>query len=190
MSLELDNTIGVGVLVDSHLFNNLQFADGVALLAGSADDLQQLLDSVSSVNLAYGMEISEPKTQSMCISKLHEAFSMKLYGNNLEQVTEFTSLDSCMAENTSSNADICTRIGKALSSFGRLQGIWKDKEMSLTTKVKLLQTLVFPIICYACEMWTLKADVTCRLEAFEMQCYHHILNIKWQDQITNAEVLT
>ena len=43
------------------------------------------------------------------------------------------------------------------------------------TKVKLLQTLVFPIISYACEMWTLKTDVTHKLEAFEMQCYCHLL---------------
>ena len=56
--------------------------------------------------------------------------------------------------------------------------------------MKLLQTVVFPIICYACETWTIKADVTCRLEAFEMQCYHHLLNIRWQDHVTNAEVLT
>ena len=190
MSLALDKTIGVGVLVGGHLFNNLQFADDIALLAGSADDLQHLLDSVSSVSLAYGMEISGPKTQTMCISKEHEGLSIKLYGNDLEQVTEFTYLGSCMAENNSSNAEVCTRIAKALSSFGRLQNVWKDKEVSLTTKVKLLQTLVFPIICYACETWTLKADVTHRLEAFEMQCYCHLLNIKWQDHITNVEVLT
>ena len=124
------------------------------------------------------------------MSKEHEALSIKLCGNDLEQVTEFTYLGSCMAENNSSNADIHTRIAKALSSFGRLQSVWKDKEVSLTTKVKLLQTLVFPIICYACETWTLKADVTHRLEAFEMQCYCHLLNIKWQDHITNVEVLT
>ena len=47
MSLALDKTIGVGVLVSSHLFNNLQFADDIALLVGSADNLQHLLDLVS-----------------------------------------------------------------------------------------------------------------------------------------------
>ena len=61
MSLALDKTIGVGVLVGGHLFNNLQFADDIALLVGSADDLQHLLDSVSSGSLVYGMKISGPK---------------------------------------------------------------------------------------------------------------------------------
>ena len=56
----------------------------------SADDLQHLLDSVSSVSLAYGMEISGLKTLTMCMSKEHEALGIKLYGNDLEQVTEFT----------------------------------------------------------------------------------------------------
>ena len=190
MSLALDKTIGVGVLVGGHLFNNLQFADAIALLAGSAYDLQLLLDSVSSVSLAYGMEISGPKTQTMCISKEHEGLIIKLYGNDLQQVTEFTYLGSRMAENNSSNAEVCTRIAKALSLFGRLQSVWKDKGVSLTTKVKLLQTLVFPTVSYACEMWTLKTDVIHRLEAFEMQCYCHLLNIKWQDHIINVEVLT
>ena len=125
----------------------------------------------------------------MCISTEHEALSIKLYRNDLEQVTEFTYLGSCMSENNSSNAYIYTITAEALSSFGKLN-IWKDKEVSLTTKVKLLQTLVFPIICYACETWTLNADMTHRLEAFEMQCYHYLLIIKWQDHITNAEDLT
>ena len=190
LPLALGKTIGVGILVSSHFFNNLQFADDIALLAGSADNLQHLLDSVSSVSLAYGREINGPKTQTMCMSKEHEALNIKLYGNDLEQVTEFTHLGSCMAANNSSNADVFARITKALSSFGRLQSILKDKEVPLTTKVKLLQTLVFPIICCACKMWTLKADVTHRLETFEMQCYHHLLNIKWQDHVTNTEVLT
>ena len=67
---------------------------------------------------------------------------------------------------------------------------WKEKEVPLNTEVKLLQTLVFPIVCYVCETWKLKADVTHRLEAFEMHCYHHLLNIKWQNHITNADVQT
>ena len=171
MSLALDKTIGVSVLVSGHLFNNLQFVDDIALLVGSADDLQHLLDSVSLVSPTYGMEISGLKTQTMCMSKDHKALSIKLYENDLEQVIEFTYLGSCMSENNSSNADVCTRITKALSSFERLQSVWKDKEVPLITKVKLLQTLVFPIISYACEMWTLKVDVTHRLEAFEITVY-------------------
>ena len=92
---------------------------------GSAENLQHLLDSVSSVSLAYGMEISGLKTQTMCMSKEHEALSIKFYGNDLEQVTELTYLGSCMAENNLGNADICTRIAKTLSSLGRLQSIQK-----------------------------------------------------------------
>ena len=49
---------------------------------------------------------------------------------------------------------------------------------------------MFPNLSYACETWTLKTDMTLRLEAFEMQCCCHLLNIKWQDHITNVEVLT
>ena len=94
MSLPMDKTIGVGELVGGHLSNNLQFADDIVLLAWSADDLQHLLDSVSSVSLAYCIEICGLKTQAMCVSKEHEALSIKQYGNDLEQVTEFTYLGS------------------------------------------------------------------------------------------------
>ena len=80
--------------------------------------MQHLLDSVSSVSLACGMEISGLKTQTMCMGKEHEDFGIKLYGNDLEQVTELTYLGSCMAENNLSNADVCARIAKTLSSFG------------------------------------------------------------------------
>ena len=115
MSLALGKTIDVGVLVGGHLFSNLQFADDIALLVGSADDLQHLLESVSSVSLAYGREISGLKTQTMCISKEHEGLSIKLYGNDLEQVKKCTYLGSGMAKNNSSNAKVHTRITKVPS---------------------------------------------------------------------------
>ena len=82
MSLALDKTIGVGVLDSGHLFNNLQFADDIALLAGSADNLQHLLDSVSSIGLAYGIEISGLKTKLCARVK-----NMKLSASNSMETT-------------------------------------------------------------------------------------------------------
>ena len=189
MSIALDRTEGIGVLVGGHLFNNLRFADDIALLASSADDLQELLNSVNETSTAFGMEISEPKTKVMCTARTHEDLTIQLNGQDLEQVTEFTYLDSSLSAKNISDIDINKRIAKASSVVGRLKDLWQDHQVSLQIIVKLLETLVFPILSYACESWTLKADSMRRIEAFEMQCFRRLLGISWRDHITNEEVI-
>jgi len=66
--------------------------------------------------------------------------------------------------------------------------ICSDRYLSLPTKVRVYQTLVIPVLTYACETWTLSAADTRRLEAFHMKCQRQIARIRWQDHIRNTEV--
>jgi len=82
------------------------------------------------------------------------------------------------------------RIVLASSVMSSLQPIWSDRYLSLPTKVRVYQTLVLPVLTYACERWTLSAADTSRLEAFNMKCQRQIARIRWQDHIRNTEVNT
>ena len=69
-----------------------------------------------------------------------------------------------------------------------LYAIWRDKSISLASKVKLMQTLILSTFLYACESWTLTAEIQRRIQALEMRCYRRLLNISYKDQVTNEEV--
>ena len=70
----------------------------------------------------------------------------------------------------------------------KLKPIWRDNNISLGSKVKLLRSLVICIFLYACESWTLTAELEKRTQAFEMRCYRRLLNISYGDHVTNEEV--
>ena len=73
----------------------------------------------------------------------------------------------------------------ALSS---LKKIWRDRNITLRSKIRLLRSLVISIFLYACESCTLTADLQRRIQAMEMRCYRRLLNISYTEHITNVEV--
>ena len=72
--------------------------------------------------------------------------------------------------------------------MAKLKTIWRDRNISLKSKVKLLHALVTSIFLYACESWTLNADLQRRIQAVEMRCLRRLLGISHKDHITNEEV--
>ena len=69
-----------------------------------------------------------------------------------------------------------------------LKPVWIDKSISLSSKIRLMRSLVASIFLYACESWTLKAELQSRIQAMDMRCYRKILHISYKDHVTNEEV--
>ena len=66
--------------------------------------------------------------------------------------------------------------------------VWNDRSISLSSKVRLMRFLVTFIFLYACDSWTLTAELRRRIQAMEMRCYHNILRISYKDHVTNENV--
>ena len=79
-------------------------------------------------------------------------------------------------------------IAQATTSPTKLKPVWKDNNISLGSKVKLVRPLVICIFLYACESWTLTAELEKRMQAFEMRCNQRLLNISYKDHVTDEEV--
>lgn len=124
------------------------------------------------------MEISKIKTKVMFVSKQHEDIVINLDGIKLEQVTQFSYLGSILTEDNNTMTEVRSRIAKGLSVLSRLQRIWNDIAISLKTKIKLLESIVFPVFLYASETWTLLENTKRRIEAFEMKCFRRVLKIR------------
>ena len=73
--------------------------------------------------------------------------------------------------------------------MGNMKNLWKDRGITLDTKVKLVQTLVFPIVLSGAETWTLRKDLRKRIDAFELWCWRRILRTPWTARQTNSWVI-
>ena len=108
-------------------------------------------------------------------------------GQVLGTVTSFKHLGAVVSDDCS-KPEALSRIAQATASLTKLKPIWRDNNISLGSKVKLMHSLVISIFLYACESWTLTAELEKRTQAFEMRCYRRLLNISYKDHVTNEVV--
>ncbi|WP_419627252.1 hypothetical protein, partial [Thiolapillus sp.] len=108
-------------------------------------------------------------------------------GQTLETATSFKYLGTVITDEGSKPELLC-RIAQATAALTRLKPIWIDKCISLSSKIRLMRSLVTSIYLYACESWTLTAELQRRIQAMEMRCYRKILLISYKDHVTNEEV--
>ena len=105
----------------------------------------------------------------------------------METVTSFKYLGSVITDE-GSKPDVLSRIAQTTAALTRLKLVWNDRSISLSSKIRLMRSLVPSIFLYACESWTLTAELQRRIQAMEMRCYRKILHIPYKDHVTNEEV--
>ena len=102
-------------------------------------------------------------------------------GQKLEIVTSFKYLGSDITVTTDegSKPEILPRTAQITAALTRLKPVWNEKSISLSSKIQLMRSLVTSIFLYACESWTLTAELQRRIQAMEMRCYCKILRISY-----------
>ena len=133
------------------------------------------------------MEISAEKTKLITNNTSGINTEIKVNGQKLETVTSFKYLGSVITDEGSKLELLC-RIAQATAALARLKPIWIEKSISLSSKIRLMRSLVTSIFLYACESWTLTAELQRRIQAIEMRCYRKIQRISYKDPLTNEEV--
>ena len=128
------------------------------------------------------MEISAKKTKLITNNTGGINTEIKVNGQKLETVTSFKYLGSVITDE-GSKPEILSRIAQATAALTRLKPVWIDKSISLSSKLRLMRSLVTPIFLYACESWTLTAEFQRRIQAVEMRCYRKILRISYKDHV-------
>ena len=105
----------------------------------------------------------------------------------LEVVKSFKYLGAIVSDQ-GSKPEIISRIGQTVSAITKLKTIWKDRAISISSKIRLLRSLTISIFLYACETWTVTKEMDKRIQALEMKCFRRILGITYKDRVTNEEV--
>ena len=133
------------------------------------------------------MEIAPDKTKVMTNNPNGFQREIKIKGQGLEEVENFKYLGAIIS-NEGSKPKILSRIAQTTATLSRLKIIWRDKNISLASKDKLMRTLILSTFLYACDSWTLIAEIERRIQALEMTCYRRLLNISYKGHVTNEEV--
>ena len=130
---------------------------------------------------------SAEKTKLMTNNTSGIKSEIKVNGQKLQTVTSFKYLGSVISDE-GSKPEILSRIAQTTAALPRLKPVWIDKSISLSSKVQLMRSLVTSILLYACESWTLTAELQRRIQALEMRCYRKILHISYKGHVTNEKV--
>lgn len=175
-----------GIKLGGRTINNLRYADDTTLLAESEDDLKQLLLKVEQRSLEMGLSLNINKTKIMTTNG-----SAKVWINNeeIETVNSFNLLGSTINDKATSVDDIKKRIALGKSAVNDLSRIFTDKNIQLRTKVRIVNSMVFPVMMYGCESWTVKKQDLRKVDAFEMWCWRRILQVPWTARRTNKSII-
>ena len=133
------------------------------------------------------MEISAEKTMPMTNNINGINTEIKVNRQKLETVTSYKHLGLAITDE-GFTPEILSRIAQKTAAMTRLKPIWNDKSISLSSKIRLMRSLVTFIFLYVCESWTLTAELQRRIQAMEIRCYRKILRISNKDHVTYEEV--
>ena len=163
--------------------NNFRYADDTTLMTESEEELKSLLLKVKEESEKTGLKLNIKKTK---IKASGPITSWEIDG---ETVSDFILGGSKIT----ADGD-CSHETKRCLLFGRkvmtnLDNLLKSRDITLSTKVHLVQAMVFPVVMYGCESWTIKTGECCRIDAFELWYWRRLLRIPWTTRRSNQSIL-
>ena len=151
-------------IAERHI-NNLIFADDTTLTAKSKEELKSLLMKMKKESEKAGLKLNIHKMKIMASSPIT---SWQIDGETMETVTKFIFLGSKIT----ADGDCCHEIKRPLllesKAMTILDSILKSRDITLPTKVHKVKAMIFPVVMYECENWTIKKAECQRIDAFEL----------------------
>ena len=164
--------------------NNLRYADDTTLMAESEEELKSLLMKVKEESEKVVLKLNIQKTKVMASDPIT---SWQINGETVETVREFIFLNSKISANSDCSHEIkrCLLLGRKVMT--NLESILNSKDITLPTKVCLVKAMVFPVVMYRCESWTVTKHQ--RIDAFELWSWRRLLRAPWTTRRSNQSIL-
>ena len=133
--------------------NKLRYADDTILMAESEEELKSLLMKVKEESEKIGLKLNIQKTKIMASSPIT---SWEIDGEPVETVSDFILGGSKISADGDCSHEIKRRLLLGRKVMANLDSIFKSRDIALLTKVRLIKAMVFPVVMYGCESWTVK----------------------------------
>ena len=115
--------------------------------------------------------------------------SWQIAGETIETVTDFIFLGSKITAEGDCSHEIKTHLLLGRKAMTNLDNILKSRDVALPTKIHIVKAMVFPVVMYGCESWTIKKAECQRIVAFELWCWRRLLRILWTARRSNQSIL-
>ena len=142
-----------GIKIARRNINNLRHADDTTLMAESEEELKSLLMKVKEESEKVGLKLNNQKTKIMASGPIT---SCQIYGETVETVSDFIFLGSKITADGDCSHEIKRCLLLRRKVMTNLDSILKRRDIILPTKVRLVKAMVFPVVMYGCESWTVK----------------------------------
>ena len=175
-----------GIKISGRNINNLRYADDTTLVAESEEELKSLLMKVKVESEKVALKLNIQKMKIMASGPIT---SWETDGETVQTVSDFIFLGSKITADGDCRHEI-----KGLLLLGRkviinLDSILKSRDITLPAKVRLIKAMVFPVIMYGCENWTIKKSEGQRIDAFELWCWRRLWRFCRTARMSNQPVL-
>ena len=175
-----------GIKIARRNINNLRYADGTTLMAENEEELKSPLKKVKEESETVGLKLNIQKTKTMASGPIT---SWQIDGETVETVSDFIFGGSKITAHGECSHEIKRRLLLGRKVMTNLDSILKSRDITLSTKVHLVEAMVFPVVMYGCESWTVKKAERQRIDAFELWCWRRLLRVPWTARRCNQSIL-
>ena len=145
--------------------NNLRYTDDITFMAEREEELKSLLMKMKEESEKAGLKLNIQKTKIMVSGPIT---SWQIDGETMETVKDFIFLESKITADDDFSHEIKRHLLLGRKAMTKLNSILKSRDVTLPTKVHLVKAMVFPVVIYGCESWTIKKAEHRRIDAFEL----------------------
>ena len=163
-----------GIKIAGRNINHLRYADDTTLMAESEEEPKSLLMKVKKESEKVSLKLNIQRTKIMALGPIT---SWQIDGETVEIVVDFIFGGSKIASVGDCSHEIkrCLLLGRKVMT--NLDSILKSRDITFPTKVRLFKAMVFPVVMYGCESWTVKKAEGRRIDAFELWCWRRLLRV-------------
>ena len=172
------------IKISGRNINNLRYADDTTLMEEIEEELKSLLMKVKDESEKFGLKLNIQKTKIMASGPIT---SWQIDGETKQRQTIFLGSKIIADDDCSHEIKRCLLLGRKVMT--NLDSILKSRDITLPTKVHLVKALVFPLVMYGCESWTIKKAEHRRIDTFELWCWRRLLRVPWTARRSNESIL-
>ena len=175
-----------GIKIVGGNINNHRYADDTSRMAESEEELKSLLMKMKEESEKVGLKLNIQKTKIMASSPIT---SWQIDGETRETVRDFIFLGSKITADGDCSHEIKKRLLLGRKAMTNLDSVLKSRDITLPTKVHIVKAMVFPVVMYGCESWTIKKAERKRTNGFELWCWRRLLRVPWTARRSNQSIL-
>ena len=174
-----------GIKIVGRNINNLRYADDTTLMTES-EELKSLLMKVKEESEKVCLELNIQKTKIMASGPIT---SWEIDGETVETMADFIFWGCKITADGDSSQEIKRQLLIGRKVMTNLDSILKSRDITLSTKAHLVKVMVFPVVMYGCESWTIKKAEHQRIDVLELWCWRRFSRVPWTIRRSNQSIL-